>query len=858
MKQLTIGSLILVLAVIAACGDDGAGGPDAGGVVTTEHCVYEPVPGTANAGGTVAAAALNAGAAEAVLPMPIGTALGAYTARAGFLGTAGTVDLRKVAISGAFNPSIGIESAPRVKALALTAGDETVVILKVDLGLLWEGMVFDLESRLGEDFRGKVLITASHSHSAWGQFSAHIGLQVGVGTMRATIYKRFLDTFEATARAALEARVPAKIGFFADSNFDPDDNITRDRRGENNVLPGGDQKDTHFFMIRVDTADGTPLAALPVFGMHGTLNGEENSFASTDSIGGIERHFEESFDTPVVVMHLQGAGSDVSPTGRGDLDCSIPAGDVDDAPCFEWLTADGLGRTALPVMRAAWESAGTSMVSELEIEMLTRTIELGPKPETFAIRDGSVGYAPFVLDRVADREVFDSSGALISPIDEFNAPVGAALCETDYPIFPAGLMPGTDDLPPYGSCVRLDTAGEILGQLLGLNFDSDATHPVCQTTRTTLSALRLGDYVFGTLPGEPSMPLVELIREKSPVAGDKTILLGYAQGHVGYMLRPEDWLLGGYEPSVTFWGPLEAEYIAERLIDLLPLATTATREDAMADGVDRFAPALPVDSYPIDVPAPMAGTIPAEVPERVWLRSGLPASAQPDATVPRVSGIARFVWIGDDPMTITPTVTLEREDTPGSNTYSTVTRRSGRTLSEGEILLMSTSLPVRRVGSEPQTHYYAVEWQAVPWVGAVDGATAIDGLEAIAGVPLGNYRFRVKGDTYEITSDTFAVGPVGLQIGASRNGNNISAGVRVSAPKGYRLLALEEASNKAVLIRGGTCTVELTLAGGGTVSFTDQTIGANGIVTVDAGTDGPNVTSVRVTDAFGNTGSGTL
>ena len=45
------------------------------------------------------------------------------------------------------------------------------------------------------------------------------------------------------------------------------------------------------------------------------------------------------------------------------------------------------------------------------------------------------------------------------------------------------------------------------------------------------------------------------------MAADHTVLLGYSQGHVGYMLRPEDWMMGGYEPSVTFWGPLAAEHI---------------------------------------------------------------------------------------------------------------------------------------------------------------------------------------------------------------------------------------------------------------------------------------------------------
>src|SRR5690606_16549158 len=112
------------------------------------------------------------------------TALGGYTSRAGFLGSAGVVDAREVAISGSFNPSIGVTTAPRVKAVALTAGEETVILLKMDAIFVYEGMVFDLEQRLGPEYAGKVIISASHSHSAWAQFTGHGPLKLGAGQMR--------------------------------------------------------------------------------------------------------------------------------------------------------------------------------------------------------------------------------------------------------------------------------------------------------------------------------------------------------------------------------------------------------------------------------------------------------------------------------------------------------------------------------------------------------------------------------------------------------------------------------------------------------------------------------------------------
>ena len=178
------------------------------------------------------------------------------------------------------------------------------------------------------------------------------------------------------------------------------------------------------------------------------------------------------------------------------------------------------------------------------------------------------------------------------------------------------------------------------------------------------------------MPGELTVMLATYIRDHSPVGPDKTIVLGYAQGHVGYMLTPEDWLTGGYEPSITFWGPLEGEYLAEQLAKLMPLATTPAREDAAAASADKMKLATMVDNLDIDDPAPMAGTVPATIPGTVWARTGTPAQAQPAAQVPRVAGIATFVWIGDDPSARTPRVTLQYEISAG--TWAPVARRSCR------------------------------------------------------------------------------------------------------------------------------------------------------------------------------------
>ena len=826
---------MLIACALAACGDDAAPKPG----VTTELCTYEPVPATAHAGGTVAAGALQAGAAERILDIPVGTALGGYTARAGFLGSSGKVDTRKVKISGSFNPSIGVTTAPRVKAVALTAGEETVVILKFDAIFVYEGMVYDLETRLGPEYAGKVMISASHSHSAWAQFTGHGPLKLGAGQLRQLVYDRFLGAFEAAARDALAARRPAKIGFFYDGNFDPPNQINRDRRGDNDGLPGGDRKDNQFFLIRIDGTDNAPIAAIPIFGEHGTLNDDDNPFASTDSTGALERVFQERFSSQVVVMHVQSSSGDNSPVGHGGVDCSVKPGRSGD-PCFTWANEEGHGRAAADTMYAAWQGAGANMRDSIELEMLTRSVETGPFPETFSLRDNSLVYAPFDQVRPADTVVFDGT-ALASPIDEFNAPVGAALCEKGDAMFPAAAIPGTEGTLPYGSCLRLDVAGEILGEVFSIDFKVDETHPVCEMTRTTLSVLRIGDYVVGTMPGELTVLLADYIRRGSPVGADKTILFGYAQGHVGYLLSPEDWVLGGYESSVTFWGPLEGEYLANKLIEMMPLAVTPIREDGAMAGATKVATSTMTDDFEIDVAATDAGSVPATVPSTIWSRVGVLAQAQPAAQIPRVSGIATFVWIGDDPSVKTPRVTLQFETS--TNVFSTIARASGRPVEDSEVVLAYTPNPLQRSG--PQTHYWVAEWQAVPWV----GAAGVDSLNDRGGLALGRYRFHVEGNGWALDSSPFEVIQGGLAPSAARVSTSVRTTVRWHAPKGWRLMDMSLQSNQAVPVRSQLVKIELLQGTNVLDTFNSVTTDANGVVDVQ---NNASADKVRVTDRFGN------
>ncbi len=260
-------------------------------------------------------------------------------------------------------------------------------------------------------------------------------------------------------------------------------------------------------------------------------------------------------------------------------------------------------------------------------------------------------------------------------------------------------------------------------------------------------------------------------------------------------------------------------------------------------------PAPRGSELPAPDPAPLAGTIPSGVPALVYVRGGVaPAVAQPRASVPRLES-ARFVWIGEDPLDGTPLVTLEREATDGAGDFAAVTRRSGRPVEDADLLLTHTPDPLVRVGSDPRTHYWAVEWQAVtPF-----GASGMDALLDRAGVPLGRYRFHVAGTGYAIDSEPFEVAPGALEVTASRAGA-IAVTAGYHAADGYRLLDLEALSNERVPLRDATVTVTLILSDTSERDIADVALDADGSASVDAGADAATVERVRVTDRFGNTG----
>lgn len=842
-------------------------------------CHTEPVdtappacdPASENAGQpSIVAGAPMAGVAESFLELPMGTPLSGYTSRCGCFGGDGKVDHRDSNYTSEFKPSAGIQSPIPLKVFWFSNGDQDLVIVKMDLIYSFDGLVDDITARLsaatGRDLKGKVVVSTNHSHNAYGDYSDQITYYLGSDRFNQEIFERIGSQAEAVGLEAFDALQPAKIGVGFAKDWDPDDKVYHDRRGDNDALqffpdiPAGPYKDPNLTLLRIDTMDDEPIAVLFNFGIHGTALDSDNAMVSGDAPGQVERAFEEQFDRPVVVALLQGGTGDASPSGSDGGYASL----------------ETTGENAKQAILDLWQATPTSN-DPIRLETVSRAVK-ETHDDIRITRGGTTDlhYTPFADGLKPDNVVYNADGSIIPEIDEFNVQYGAAFCGEDPPYL-AGQAPA--DAFPYVNCVRVETMVGLIKGWFDLT-DEEAALPITESTRAHVTASRMGplpmrtadgqtisdDFFIGFFPGEPTAMYTEQFRRRAAteLGYEHAMAVGYSQDHEGYLLIPEDWLQGGYETDINVWGPLQAEHIMEQLL-------TMADEELTTDTVEKHDPCglYASNSYGAPTPlptlapdeAPEAGTRydepPAELYSPLYTTEERAAGVLPTLTVEgediaRVEGIVQMAWIGGDPGVDWPIVTLERQADDG--TWSEVLTHAGRPISLGpDILLTTTPSPQAPATVYNEHHWYAA-WQAV--------GHALDRT----GVEVGTYRLHVVGKTYiggsttwpwatadyEVNSPTFHVTPATIRVARTGTGD-VQAWFQ-GPSRGYRLVGMDGYYQGANPLPGDSATVTCITADGSSSSAAFTGTHTGGVTTL-TGADPGDCAQIVVTDSYGNEGS---
>src|SRR5262249_38653433 len=145
-------------------------------------------------------------------------------------------------------------------------------------------------------------------------------------------------------------------------------------------------------------------------------------------------------------------------------------------------------------------------------------------------------------------------------------------------------------------------------------------------------------------------------------------------------------------------------------------------------------------------------------PDTWWPDTTGPVTLSPGGNVPRAVGAARFAWHGGDPAVDLPEVLIEQETTP--NVFAPLLRAGGPQASCRWGAAIISYPPEPLTADAPTSHLYTVVWQPVP-----PDVYALGAPAQPYGLPLGRYRFHVKGvaqastgpTSYDLTSPPFTV-----------------------------------------------------------------------------------------------------
>lgn len=472
---------------------------------------------------------LKVGVTDRIIDGPVGTSMAGYGGRGGG---------RQSHWSDQLKGTAGFYGMQSVKIVALEVGDERIAFVKSPLmsseSYITDAIARHLKETHKLDFTGKVITMAGHSHHTTARYWPLPELlgHVGADTFDAEVAEKAAAIFADGIAEAWNKREDGEWAYGWTEDWDPEHQVYRDRRGHS-----GFGKDPRLSMMAFRKKDGTPLAAIMNFPIHGTVFDSDNDLFTEDAPGYVEHKFEELFyatkGKPIYGMLAQASGGSTS-----------PGGDKLGHPKLARL--ERIGESAAPAILKLYDSLEWSDTTELAVR--TQRMEL-------------------IHERIYEGRPWE---------DEFNDDEGSPYTYGAWMCTPRdGSMKGQ---PKY--CIDL---GYFL-DLVESAVPHDAAHQAIITTA------RLGDVWMITMPGEPHWSLVQYAREQASKRKWKNkpmelMVIGYSQDHLLYLAAPEDWYLGGYEIEMNLWGPGGGIFLMDEGLAMV---------DAMAEGYN--GPAFYEDS----------------------------------------------------------------------------------------------------------------------------------------------------------------------------------------------------------------------------------------------------------------------
>jgi len=226
------------------------------------------------------AQALEAGAAKAEITPPLGAPLNGYGDRLG-------------------RGCVAVHDPVWVRCLYLSDGETRLFLVNADLCIINPELrerVLELAPR--EVPKDHIILTATHTHSAQGGMVKSPLFRSISGRFVPELVEKTAARFAETMRAALERRRQAAIGYGTGEQT----TLSTNRR-----VPDG-PIDPQIGVIRVDDAEGVPIAIVGNFAAHPTtVGGADQMSVSADYPGYYYEELEKLCPAGTVALFLNGA-----------------------------------------------------------------------------------------------------------------------------------------------------------------------------------------------------------------------------------------------------------------------------------------------------------------------------------------------------------------------------------------------------------------------------------------------------------------------------------------------------------------------------------------------------------------------
>ncbi len=279
--------------------------------------------------GTVATPAgqITAGAARVDATPPIGVPL------AGFGGATRRrllPDINPFDYHTLFNPSTGIMDPIYARTVIIDDGTDQVAIVTIDAIATTRRSVVSAIAKanargvpLTED---QVMVCSSHTHGGPGALTRLRFWAFGAADLYVDrVFEGFTDAIAESIVQAWNDMGPARIG----SDMGQLTGVTKNRRHDESPNIGPQDIDPDLGIIRVDRLDGTPVATVWNYAIHGIGYGASNMEYTADIMGAVSANVEN--DIGGVALFANGSEGDITPEHRGANEVPIGARIIADA-----------------------------------------------------------------------------------------------------------------------------------------------------------------------------------------------------------------------------------------------------------------------------------------------------------------------------------------------------------------------------------------------------------------------------------------------------------------------------------------------------------------------------------------------